>query len=234
MKQTTIEAIRAHAESTFPRECCGLVYVDKGKEKYNPCGNLASDADHFILDPQDFAATEDLGEITHVVHSHCYVSPLPSPADLTNCEKTGLRWFIYSLPTHQTYEFSPSGYAASLIGREFSHGVLDCYALVRDYYQTIGISLPDYARENEWWLKGKNLYLDQFKEAGFVVVPADTLREHDGLLMQVASPTPNHAAVYTGGGVVLQHFAGRLSSRDVYGGWFEKITTHTLRHQSLC
>jgi proteasome lid subunit RPN8/RPN11 len=233
MNPSTVDAIRAHAESVFPKECCGLVYVQRGKERYQPCENLATDStEHFILSPVDYAATEDKGEITCLVHSHCYEPPFPSEADKVSCENTGLPWFIYSLPTHQTYEFKPTGYKAPLIGREFFHGVLDCYTLVRDHYKTIGIELPDYPRENEWWLHGESLYLDNFKAAGFVEV--DDLKPNDGLLMQIASQTPNHAAVYVGDNRIIQHLSCRLSSLDVYGGWFEKVTVKILRHQSLC
>lgn len=233
MKPSTVDAIRVHAESVFPNECCGLVYIRRGKERYQPCRNIASNTEaHFIMSPEDYAATEEKGEITCLVHSHCYEPPFPSEADKVNCEKTGLPWFIYSLPTHQTHYFEPSGYEADLIGREFSHGVLDCYTLVRDYYKTIGIELPDFDRTDEWWLKGGNLYLDNFEKAGFVVV--DDLKENDGLLMQIAAPVPNHAAVYLGDNRIMQHLTNRLSSVDMYGGWFEKVTVKILRHKSLC
>jgi len=233
MEQETLDAIRVHAESVFPRECCGLVYVQRGKEHYKACENIATTPkDHFVMSPSDYAATEDKGQITCLVHSHCYEPPFPSEADKVNCEKTGIPWFIYALPTHQTHQFEPSGYEAPLVGRVFSHGILDCYTLVRDYYKTIGIALPDYHRDNEWWLHGETLYLDKFKEAGFVEVT--DMQANDGLLMQVASPTPNHAAVYVGDNRIMQHFAGRLSSLDVWGGWYEKITVKILRHQSLC
>jgi cell wall-associated NlpC family hydrolase len=52
----------------------------------------------------------------------------------------------------------------------------------------------------------------------------------DCFLMQVASPVPNHAAVYLGDGLILHHLQGRLSSRDVYGGYWQKVTTHVLRY----
>lgn len=233
MTPKTLEDIRRHAESTFPRECCGLVYVLRGRERYAPCHNLARGDQDFVIDPEDFAQVEDLGQILCVVHSHCNIPPAPSQADLVGCESSGLPWLIYSLPTHQTHYFEPSGYRAPLVGRVFSHGVLDCYTLVRDYYAGIGIVLDDFTRDFEWWLNGQSLYLDHYREQGFVVV-ADELREHDALLMRMASPEPNHAAVYLGGGVILQHITNRLSSRDVYGGYFEKVTTHHLRHESLC
>ncbi len=234
MTPENLDKVRAHAESVFPLECCGLLYVKRGRERYEPCKNLADGTQHFMIDPLDFARIEDLGAITTIVHSHCYVSAQPSQADLVGCEASRLPWLIYALPTHQVNEFLPSGYKAPLIGRNFCHGVLDCYSLVRDYYAEIGIVIDDYARDFEWWLKDQNLYLENFKSQGFVEVDRDTLRQHDAVLMRIGSPVPNHAAVYLGDGVILQHLSNRISSRDVYGGWFDKVTTHVLRHQSLC
>jgi len=52
--------------------------------------------------------------------------------------------------------------------------------------------------------------------------------------MQVQSKNgvPNHAGVYLGDGIMLHHLYGRLSSRDVYGGYWREVTRLTLRHES--
>lgn len=235
MTPATLATIRAHAEQELPRECCGLVSVVKGKEVYTPCPNIATGNDHFVIDPQAYAEVEEAGTILYIVHSHCYIPAVPSQSDLVGCELTGLPWLIYSVPTHQTCLFEPTGYKAPLEGREFNHGTLDCYSLIRDYYQErLAVTIPDYPRDVEWWLHGGNLYLEHFAAAGFVSVSKETMRTHDVVLMQIASPVPNHAGVYVGDGLVLQHLANRLSSKDVYGGWFAKLTTHVLRHNSLC
>jgi cell wall-associated NlpC family hydrolase len=52
--------------------------------------------------------------------------------------------------------------------------------------------------------------------------------------MKVASSVPNHAAIYIGGDIILHHVYGRLSNRQIYGGYWRKHTTHHLRHKSLC
>lgn len=224
--------VHAHAARETPRECCGLAVVVKGRLRYWPARNIAQ-AGEFAIHPEDQAAAEDAGEVVAVCHSHVYLPPTPSEADRVMCEKTGLPWLIVSYPAATHEIITPSGYRAPLVGRPFVHGVLDCYALARDYYREVcGIALPDYKREDDWWLKGGNLYLEHFAEAGFVEVAGEP-RIHDGLLMQVASAVPNHAAILADDGIILQHCHGRLSSRDVYGGYWRRVTTHVLRHRSM-
>lgn len=227
-----VDEIRAHAASCFPAESCGLVVIAHGKRTYRPCRNIAERNEHFVMHPEDFAAAEDAGTVEMVVHSHPNVVPQPSQADLVGCERSGVPWLIVNWPTGATYEFQPTGYKAPLIGRTFSHGVLDCLTLIQDYYrETLSIELPQYAREDLWWEKGQNLYLDLYKDCGFEMV--DEPRQHDVLLMQIGARVPNHGAIFLGDGTILHHLMHRLSSRDVYGGWYRKCTCNVLRHRSL-
>lgn len=231
MLEALVPAVLAHAEKEEPRECCGVAVVVKGRLKYWPCRNIATSGE-FYIHPEDYAAAEDAGEIVGICHSHVNLPPIPSEADLVMCEKTGLPWLIVNAKTRAHHIMQPSGYKLPLIGRKFVHGVVDCWSLVRDYYsQELGIQLPDYQRADNWWLAGQNLYLDNLENAGFVRVKE--MQKHDMLLMRVASPVPNHAAVYIGDGHILQHCHGRLSSRDVYGGYWRKVTAYICRHKEL-
>jgi len=229
-----IQKIADHAAADYPRECCGVIVVTKGKQRYFACRNISDQPTNFVIDPADYAAAEDTGEVLMIVHSHPDMAAVPSQADLVGMEKSGMPWLIMNWPTGAFGVFTPSGYVAPLVGREFVHGVLDCYSLIRDYYQqALGISLKDYPRQYEWWLKGDDLYRQLFGDAGFVAVDAGQLQAHDVIFMRIASPVDNHGAVYLGDDVVLQHVTGRLSSRDVYGGWWRKITTGVVRHKDL-
>ena len=235
LTEEILTAIRAHAERDFPKEACGTVIVRRGKQVYVPCANLAaSPAEHFVLSPEDYARAEDEGEVIRIVHSHPNIAPAPSEADKVGCENSGVPWLIVNWPTGKIFEYAPSGFEAPLIGRSFDHGILDCYSLVRDYYaREAGILIPDMPRAENWWLKGEDLYVQNFETLGFVEIDQAHLRRHDALLMQVGSPVINHAAVYIGDGMIIQHCAGRLSSRDVYGGGWRRATRKALRHKSL-
>ena len=231
MNNTTKACALEHAQREFPRESCGLLIVRSGRERYVACRNLAVGTDQFVISPEDYAMAEEQGQVVAVVHSHPNLPATPSQDDRVSCEVSALPWFIVSVPSGEWAELTPSGYVAPLVGRQWSHGVLDCYSLVRDWFnQERGIDLLDFKRHDEWWKHGDNLYLENFESAGFAVIDFLAAREGDCFLMQIGSPVPNHAAVYLGEGLILHHLQGRLSSRDVYGGYWQKITTHALRY----
>jgi cell wall-associated NlpC family hydrolase len=50
--------------------------------------------------------------------------------------------------------------------------------------------------------------------------------------MHIVSPVPNHVAIYIGDNKILHHVQGRLSSRDVYGSYYQKVTAKILRHEN--
>ena len=226
-------AITNHAKAEMPKEACGLVIIFKGRQQYRPCRNLANGSDNFILDPIDYEKADQDGEIVAVIHSHPNMSAKPSQADLVACEASGLPWHIIGLPSEQWEYIEPSGYIAPLVGRHWSHGVLDCYAIIRDWYkQERKIDLPDFERSDDWWKRGENLYLDNFAKAGFKPITQSELQTGDVILMTICSSVPNHGALYLGDEIILHHIHGRLSTREVFGGYYLKNTTHYLRHEN--
>lgn len=233
MNQANQELALAHALQEFPREACGLVLIAKGREKYFPCQNLASNPNEmFVLDPDDYARAEDLGEITEIFHSHPHSTCMPSEADRVACENSNLTWTICSPQLNTWHTFQPCGFRAPLVGREWVWGVTDCWALVRDWYAENGLMIRDWERPATIQEFERNPLFDKlWKDTGFFVVKdEDDLQVGDSLLMQIQGTGLNHIAVYTGDQMVLHHVRNRLSSHDIYGGWLQKCTGKIIRH----
>lgn len=230
--QYIINQALEHAAEEAPRECCGLVISKNRKMAYRPCKNISSTSEQFIMDPLDYARCEDEGRVVAIVHSHYGIPPEPSMADLRGCEQTNLPWLIVNQPAGTYKVVEPSGWKAPLEGRPFVHAVFDCYSIIKDYYkEVLNIEIPDFKREEEWWTKGYNLYMDNFEKAGFIKV--DNIEPHDVIIMQCGAKVPNHAAVYLGDTRILQHLTNRLSGIDIYGGYWQKSTVAVVRHKGF-
>lgn len=237
----TLTAAQAHARAEFPKESVGLVIRTAAGEEYRACRNVAEDPTRNLQLPgDDYAAAADDGEVICLVHSHPNGVARPSHLDLMQCEASDIPWLIITLGPEefgQTCEFAPSGWAPPLVGREFHYGVLDCFTLIRDWYQREwAITLPDFDHGPDgWWDKkhpnyrpGFSPYLDNFAAAGFDEI-GGPIQTGDIILMQVKADEVNHAAVYLGDGVMLHHLYNRLSDRTIYGGMWAEVTRKIVR-----
>ena len=247
-------AITAHAQEEYPNECCGVIIGGQ----YHACTNIATDrANAFEIDPSELVALAEVGEVEAIVHSHPNGEPLPSEVDKVQMGLHGVDWVIVGLgksPTGAEYcdikTHHPTMYQSPLLGREYHHGVQDCYTLVQDYYKReLGIDLPDFPRVDEWWENADHepLYENNFKKAGFEVVDG-TPQKHDVILCRVGrTHHVNHALVFVGDGklqsenasdcvgdcLVLHHPHGRLSVREIYGESLQKRTALVVRHKEF-
>jgi len=235
------EEVLFHVKSEYPKEACGLIAIVKGKEKYYPCTNLAENKyEDFVMNPVDYYRVSKEGDVQSVIHSHPNESASPSKLDQTACDVMGINWWIVSYPNVEWCEVISANKKPGFIGRQFVYGILDCFTLVEDYYRDIGINLkvPQWNKDNgyEWdfWEKGKNYYIDNYKTNGFKQITDGSLKANDALLMNIRSPISNHCAIYIGDNRILHHLAGRLSCRDQYGQYYRQYTTHTLRHEQYC
>lgn len=229
IEQSNREKIIAHAKEEYPRECCGLLVVVKGREQYVKCLNTADTGVRFVMRAEDYADAEKLGAVTAVVHSHPDMPARASETDLVSCETTGVAWYILSYPNIEWCKIVPTGYRAPLIGRQFAYGILDCFTLIRDWYrEERQIELADYpARKDKWWDRGENLFLENLSAWGFSPI-TDESKLGDVVLMTIGkSEVPNHAGILVGQNLLLHHAEGRLSSRDVYDGFY-RANTHSI------
>ena len=234
MRETTLQAIMAHAAAAYPAECCGLI-IQKGRvEHYIPCKNITPvPTEQFELCPEDYVAAEDRGTIIAIVHSHPGdgATTQPSELDMLQCDAHGVPWIIASWPEGDIRTIYPR-VERELVGRGFVLGHADCWSLIMDWHKRQGVELKNYSVERPWWESGEeNLYLDNWYAEGFREV--DDPRPGDMVLMQVSAPVVNHAGILLEDNQLLHHLYGQLSCKTPYGGYWRERTALIVRHKDL-
>ncbi|EOF5817719.1 C40 family peptidase [Salmonella enterica] len=224
--------ILAHARQCAPAESCGWVVRTAQGVRYFPCENLSAEPTmYFRVSPEDYLNAWQAGEIMALVHSHPGDDGRPylSATDRTLQIQSGLEWWLVCGGRIHKFRCVPH-----LTGRQFEHGITDCYTLFRDAYHLAGINMPDFHREDGWWNKERDLYLDNLEATGFYRVSADRVQPGDVLVCCFGSSTANHAAIYCGGGELLHHIPEQLSKRERYTDKWQRRTHSIWRHRQWC
>lgn len=123
-----------------------------------------------------------------------------------------------------------------LVGKPFIHGRQDCYEIVRRFYwDNFGIHLSNYARPDDWWEAGEDLYKKFFRREGFDMIeePPRNWKVGDAFLISIRSPRINHAAIFIGDDKILHHFYGRRSEVTTYKGMWRERTCCMVRHRDM-
>ncbi len=224
-----LQDLQAHAKEAYPEECVGYVkdgvYVRLDNKHPEP-------TKHFRIAQSDlYGVNPDV-----VWHSHPATGQAnphwPSMADLRLFYSTPIRWGIIATdgvevgPMVIFDDKNPS----PLIGREYVWGVQDCYSLIRDWYKQQGIILKNYPRDLKEFQSGKDLYGDNFGDAGFIEVGMNDLQVGDVLLMSIMSNKINHAALYLGGNEMIHHQINRFSCSDRFDKW-ERFIVKVVRYE---
>lgn len=118
--------ILAHARQCAPAESCGYVVRTEQGERYFPCENLSAEPTmYFRISPEDYLNARNRGDIVALVHSHPDGKPCLSSADRTLQiqRRAGLVAGTVITGIHK-FRCVPH-----LTGRQFEHGVTDCYTL---------------------------------------------------------------------------------------------------------
>jgi len=220
-----IEEIKAIAIREYPNEACIFIANGDIVQVKNIAANPAED---FAVDWLPF------DNLQAFVHSHPNGKPEPTKQDMISQLKTKVPWGVLATDGESATDINWWGKDIKpFIGREFIHGVSDCYTLIKDYYELeLDIDIPEFPRDWEWWKNGEDLYIEGFEKAGFIRISEKEARVHDVFLASIKSDTPNHGGVYLKNGLVLHHVQNRLSRKEPATRW-KKYTTHWLRHKDL-
>jgi proteasome lid subunit RPN8/RPN11 len=223
-----LAASQKHAEAEYPKESVGFV-VDN---KYIALKNIHSDPENFFkVSPKVIAKYK--GKIQAVIHSHIIDNipgtnktkhlMFPSKDDM----ETQIAWnvpfgiqYITKDGAGNILWWGRGVPVADYEGRPYVYGVYDCFSVILDYYRTeLGIDLPDFAREDEWWERDDDVYVRHMKDYGMVEVPFKDLQVNDVILLTIRSKVANHAILYLGGDQGLHHLAlgtSRIESINKY------------------
>lgn len=235
-----------------PKELCGYLFRDEEGLHFHRAENIIPyDKDKgfdpneaFAIALEERALVESLGEIEAIVHSHTNANAFNgkldfSAVDREACNRGDIPWLLVVLPDQEVRLLHPDAEERHpLLGRPFHYGVFDCYSLIQDAMSEAGIFLGDYDRVllSEQQKPDWNLYVDNFEREGFIEVDRfSPLQKYDLLLMQIESTKVNHAGIMweSDRNLFYHHLVSRLSRSDVFGGYWDKVTTRVIRHRSM-
>ena len=99
-----------HAKECYPEESCGLIIDLDGIETYWKCKNICQmyKEKAFVIDPLDYAAGEDKGEVLGIVHSHPDCELEFSKADRDCCKSVDLPFYIVEPKTESIIVLYPT------------------------------------------------------------------------------------------------------------------------------
>lgn len=231
-----VEQIRAEAIAAHPEEAVWLITPGECRLVKN---SHPDPENYFSVAPRTLASAMKRGLLA-VVHSHPGGYAAPSEADMRGQIDSNVPWGLLStdgVVASELIWWGCNAPIAPIVGRQFRHGVTDCYALIKDYYSVeLGTYLPEFPRSWEWWNEGGDGFLAGFPLAGFVRIDASEARPGDVWLAQIRSPVPNHGGVLLEGNMILHQLGAtkpvdpaRLSVREPLQRYMNLIT-HWLRY----
>ena len=117
----------------------------------------------------------------------------------------------------------------SLTGKQWQYGERDCFSLLRDYYQLLGIDIPDFARP-ECLERTESIFLKHAEAVGFERVLFEDRAPHDVLIMRLGTRTPMHAAIYLGGERILHQRMNSISAVEPLRQYYWQRIAAVYRH----
>jgi len=200
LRPEVIEDLRQHANECYPNECVGAIMKSGYQRLDNTAGNPETHARVSRKDTQRLLAS---GEMLALAHSHPNGPNCPSAQDMASQIEMDVPFVLISTngqgclpPLIWGDQIAPPPLDES----GFIHGIKDCYSRIRHFGMLHGfggdpVLIDDFPRDWQWWEKNQNLYIENFRSAGFYEVPFADRAKGDVLMLKVRSDKFNHAGV---------------------------------------
>jgi len=227
--------IRQQAIEAYPLEAVWLITEDGCRH----VENIHEDPENFFSISEADSRYAMARGLLAVVHSHPSNIAAPSASDMQSQINTAVPWGIVGTDGVDATRIAWWGNGTPkqpLVGRQFRHGISDCYSLIRDYYEEEkGVDLLEFPRDWEWW-KDQNLLVEGFPLAGFTRIDASEAEPGDVWLAQIASDVACHCGILLEDSLALHQVCSRnpvddsrLSVREPIFR-YQRYITHWLRY----
>ena len=117
----------------------------------------------------------------------------------------------------------------SLVGLQWEYGKQDCYTLVRQYYELIGVKLPDFPRPEDLGTTD-SIFLRYAKSLEFRPVAIDDRQKSDLLVLRLGTRAPMHGAIYVGDDKILHQRVDSISAVEPLRQYYRKRIAAVFRH----
>ena len=116
-----------------------------------------------------------------------------------------------------------------LVGKEWTYGEQDCYSLLRQYFELLGVTLPDFERPEDLGTTD-SMFLKHARRLDFHQIDISDRQESDVLLMRLGTRAPMHAAIYLGNDKILHQRMDSISAVEPLRQYYWKRTVAAFRH----
>lgn len=227
------EQIKMHSLIDKPRECCGFIFWNEGKNRQEiyKCKNIAENPVNFVeVDSREYLLVKEQGEIICFYHSHNKKDKL-SAVDESEQKFNNLNYLVYDIQSDSFLWNRKQNKFNSYVNRKFKIGKSDCFNLVCDFYLKelkINILDPIPNRVKDWYKNPKNYILDNINKTNFYIVADKSIKLYDIIVMDYGD-SRWHFGIYLDDGLILHHPNGELSKIEEFKESYKKLVKYILR-----
>lgn len=218
----------------WPNEVCMAVYTDETFEVLLNVHDKPTESFRLsMLDTDRLTKAYAEGRLLAFLHSHPEGNAEPSDRDyqsqLGRERGKGVGWTYgivavrgaNGIVTSVDFPefFGDAVDRGPLEGRPYLWGIRDCFNLVKDYYKTQGIYIPDVPRIRDRMIYPEGTWQRRYfshwiGKCGFEEVERQNRRPGDAFSFAIESLEPDHCGIYLGEARYLHHAIDKSSETD--------------------